>query len=95
MVVPTWNQAQLGSAWEVSYDGSYGGLLPKCLNCTVFRGELMKLLLIASIFCTGLYLGLNAEPNGELVQIMEQLKALMGGDLQSTVRDLIDGVSKR
>jgi hypothetical protein len=55
----------------------------------------MKLLLIASIFCTGLYLGLNAEPNGELVRTMEQIKALMGGDLRSTVRDLMDSVGKR
>lgn len=55
----------------------------------------MKLLLMASIFCTGLYLGLNAEPNGELVRTMEQIKALVGGDLRSTVRDLMDGVGKR
>lgn len=79
----------------VSYDGGYRGLLLKCLNRTVFGGGLMKLLLIASIFCTGLYLGLNAEPNGELVRTMEQIKALMGGDLRSTVRDLMDSVGKR
>lgn len=71
------------------------GLLPKCLIRAVFEGELMKLLLMASIFCTGVYLGLNAEPNGELVRTMEQVKALMGGELQSTVSDLMDVVAKR
>lgn len=79
----------------VSYEGGYRGLLPKCLNRTVLEGELMKLLLMASIFCTGLYLGLNAEPNGQLVRTMEQIKAIMGGDLRSTVRDLMEDVGKR
>ena len=72
-----------------------GGLLPKYLICTVFEGELMKLLLMASIFCAGVYLGLNAEPNGGLVRTIEQVKALMGGELQSTVSDLMDVVAER
>ncbi len=75
--------------------GKLQGVAPQVLESYGFWGELMKLLLMASIFCTGLYLGLNAEPNGELVRTMEQIKALMGGDLRSTVRDLMDSVGKR
>ena len=75
--------------------GKLQGVAPQVLESYSFWGELMKLLLMASIFCTGLYLGLNAEPNGELVRTMEQIKALMGGDLRSTVRDLMDSVGKR
>lgn len=75
--------------------GTSRGLLPKCLIRTVLEGELMKLLLMASIFCTGVYLGLNAEPNGQLVQTMEQIKALMGGEFASKVGDLIDDLAKR
>ena len=55
----------------------------------------MKFLVMASIFCTGVYLGLQAEPNGQLVRTMEQIKALMGGEFASNVGDLIDDLAKR
>ncbi len=73
----------------------YEGFEPKWLIRTVLEGEPMKLLLMASIFCTGVYLGLQAEPDGQLVRTIEQIKALMGGELSSQVSNFIDDLARR
>ena len=40
----------------------------------------MKLVLMACIFFAGVYCGLFAEPEGELVRIAEQLRELINGE---------------
>lgn len=42
-----------------------------------FLGGLMRLVLMACIFFTGVYLGLHADPEGGLVQVMDQIESLI------------------
>ena len=40
----------------------------------------MKLVLMACIFFAGVYFGLFADPEGELVKVMSQLRELIHGE---------------
>lgn len=40
----------------------------------------MKLVLLACTFFAGVYFGLFAEPEGELVRVAEQLRGLINGE---------------
>jgi hypothetical protein len=40
----------------------------------------MKLLLMTGIFFAGVYFGLSAEPDSELVYVVDQIKGLIYGD---------------
>jgi hypothetical protein len=42
----------------------------------------MKLMLMACIFFAGLYLGLHADPEGELVSVVSELETLVNGEPQ-------------
>jgi hypothetical protein len=39
----------------------------------------MRVVLLACTFFAGVYCGLNAEPDGELVQVIQQISDLVGG----------------
>lgn len=47
------------------------------MRSTGFSGVLMRLVLMACIFFAGVYLGLHADPEGGLVQVMDQIQSLL------------------
>jgi hypothetical protein len=41
----------------------------------------MRVVLLACTFFAGVYCGLNADPDGELIRVVSQISALVSGDL--------------